>query len=117
MENVSAPKQTTIFPEEFGASKTKKRKPRAFRDAPYWDNLATKYLASYSMPNWGVPATTELVLEWMMRIGVRESQLNEVLGCSAEELVRLNKKYPIRAFIGILLEIREMKTNTKPRVG
>ncbi len=116
-ENVSSANHTPIFPEEFGVSKTRKRKARAFKDAPYWDNLATKYLNSYQLPNWGVPPDVEAIELWMQRVRVSKAEFSDTLGTSPADFIKLNKRWPLRAVIGLLLEVRETRSSTKPAIG
>ena len=87
-----------------------------YDDEAFWGKLSLEYLGSYPMPRWNKEATTEGVLLWMNRAEITKTRFKQVFGVSPSEFCAINPKWPMRAVIGLLLEIR-YNDRIKPAIG
>jgi hypothetical protein len=97
-------------------SRGKNSARQRFADSAYWDHLMTKYLGVHVLPKWDIRPSTDAILIWMDRVGVTEPRFVRVFGVSPAEFCQLNKDWPLRAVIGLLLEIK-YTDRKKPAIG
>jgi len=76
-----------------------------FMDSAHWDTLAER-LMPYRMPDWDVPATVQDMGVWLDRLEINEKVYREAMNTSLHEWVDLNPTWPLRAFVGLLLEYK-----------
>lgn len=69
-------------------------------DAEWWNSLASA--RHIRLPPWYAPATKSKLQSWASKLG--RTPFSEHFGCSPAELIRLNPKTPLRAFVGQMLE-------------
>lgn len=96
--------------------KTQARAPALpkFCDAEHWDELAAKHLPRYDLPSWDVPCSPEAMERWLDRLDLSERDYLSMTGLKRlDEFIKLNPNWPLRAWIGTVLEIRE-EEGTKP---
>lgn len=77
-----------------------------FKDSGYWDELANKHLSSYTLPKWSVTCSVEAMTIWLERLGL-ESDYTRGTNTSVEDFMFLNPHWPLRAFIGLALEMKD----------
>lgn len=77
-----------------------------FQDRPYWDKIIKKHLPQYVLPSWGEPCTLENMKTWADRLDVKEHTLVYTTATTFKEFHELNHKWPLRAWIGLLLETK-----------
>ena len=74
---------------------------RDWLDSPTWDLLAQE--RGIRLPMWHVaPTPRKLKRAHETLVG---TSFEEAYGCSPSRLVRLNPRCPLRAFIGVMLEL------------
>ena len=73
-----------------------------FKDDHHWQELCEK--TRYVLPAWDVPASVLNIRIWLNRLDVKESSYRETMQTSVEDLLKLNPTWPLRAFVGLLLE-------------
>jgi len=100
------------FPKPRGKISARRR----YNDEAYWNKLALEYLGAYALPRWNKEVTEEGILLWMGRIEVNKTKFQQVFGVSPSEFCAINAKWPLRAVIGLLLEIR-YNDRVKPAIG
>jgi len=76
----------------------------AFTDAEHWSELAQKYLTRYDLPNWHEPCAVEKMELWCDRLDLDYEQITNT---THQEFIELNETWPLRAFVGLLLEQRD----------
>jgi hypothetical protein len=74
-------------------------------DRKHWDALAKKHARQYDMPRWHLPCTVESMSAWLDRLDVKPSEWRAV-GAFTDlaDFARLNPEWPLRAFVGLVLE-------------
>ena len=78
-----------------------------FTDDPHWQELADK-LTNYTLPEYGVSCTIERMILWLERMEISPRQyLNATALENLHEYIELNPTFPLRAFVGELLELKE----------
>ena len=80
-------------------------------DSGHWEDLAEKMMP-YRLPEWSVRPTIQLMKEWMKRLGIREVIYMESMNTSLKTWIRLNPTWPLRAFVGVLLEYKYQRQNS-----
>ena len=76
-----------------------------FQDAAHWDELADR-LTRYRLPTWDVPCAPEAMRPWFARVGVSPSAYREATQTSLEDFCMMNPRWPLAAWVGLLLEFR-----------
>lgn len=74
-----------------------------FADSSYWDALAKKYLKSYTLPKWDKPMTEEGMRRWKDRLNISERLYSDY-----QDFDELNPDWPLRAFVGLLMETKDV---------
>lgn len=78
-----------------------------FCDAAHWDELAAKHLPRYDLPAWSAPCEPEAMRRWLDRLEIPLGQYLRVSGLRGlDEFAALNPRWPLRAFIGLALEMK-----------
>jgi hypothetical protein len=72
-----------------------------FKDSDTWDLLADNQ-THYRLPEWDVPCTVSKMKEWEKRLDISDYQ--EVTQTSRGDFIKLNPDWPLRAYVGLLLE-------------
>ncbi|MHB8622078.1 MAG: hypothetical protein ACYC9J_00410 [Sulfuricaulis sp.] len=78
-----------------------------FYDAPHWDELAAKHLSRYTLPAWDVPCDPEAMRRWLGRLDLTERQYEKLTATSLDDFITLNRCWPLRAWIGLMLEAKQ----------
>ena len=79
---------------------------RDFLDANEWDRLAKA--AGVRLPMWAAPATRGSMARWLQKLGVSSDFYCRWSGYARlEQWTEANPTWPLRAFVGLLLEQRE----------
>lgn len=78
-----------------------------FLDDKHWQELCEK--TRYVLPSFGVPATVENIRVWLNRLEIKESVYKEATQTSVADLIALNKNWPLRGLVGLLLEFIDKK--------
>lgn len=74
-----------------------------FDDDKHWIELARKYYIR--LPKYGTFPTPEKMRYWLRKFRVPESSYLEMTGFKIlEDFATLNQGWPLRAFVGLLLE-------------
>jgi len=73
-----------------------------FTDSEWWSELADKHLTRYNLPRWGEPCTVKKMNLWCERLDLVDYE--KITNTSHEEFIALNPDWPLRAFVGLLLE-------------
>jgi len=82
-----------------------------FTDSDHWQELAKKHLTSYDLPNWHEQCTVEKMELWCDRFDLNYEQ---IMNTTHQEFMELNG-WPLRAFVGLLLEQRDEQGNDPDR--
>ena len=72
-----------------------------FQDSEKWDELAENQ-TNYRLPDWDVPCAVAKMKEWEKRLDITDYQ--EVTQTSRQDWMALNPTWPLRAYVGLLLE-------------
>jgi hypothetical protein len=75
-----------------------------FNDAAYWDGLAEIHLSRFNLPKWDVPCSPEQMETWADRVGFSKSECLKYWNTDFADFIAMNPEWPLRAFIGLLLE-------------
>lgn len=76
-----------------------------FTDSGYSDELDDKHLASYRIPEWHEECSTERMIWWLERLDMTEKDYVKLTNTSLDEFRKLNPDWPLRAFVGLILEL------------
>ena len=76
----------------------------SFTDSGRWLELADNHLSSYTLPDWQEPCTTERMTWWLERLDMTEKDYVKLTNTDLEGFRRLNPDWPLRAFVGLILE-------------
>lgn len=86
-----------------------------FLDAEEWERLARVY--SVRLPQWAAPCTTASMERWLRKVGIAVTAYKEWGNFKAmEDFPRLNPHWPLRAFVGLMLEERARKDEQRKEV-
>lgn len=86
---------------------------RHFLDAKYWDGLAAVYLRQYRLPRWDAPCEPEAMRQWLDRLDMTEAAYMRWTKTSLVDFFTLNPTWPLRAFIGTVLEMVDEQCKNK----
>jgi hypothetical protein len=73
---------------------------RDFMDAEEWDQLAKS--RGIRLPPWWAAPTRGKLNSWWKRLG--DCPFADAYGCKPNRLIELNPAFPLRAFVGMMLE-------------
>ena len=78
-----------------------------FADSIHWDELAARYLSRYDLPGWDVPCLPDAMEIWLDRLSIPLKDYLRATGLKRlQDCIDLNFDWPLRAFIGLALEMR-----------
>lgn len=81
-----------------------------FEDAEHWSELARHYYVR--LPMWKLAWTPEKARYWLRKFRVTEAQYLEATGYKKiEDFQTLNPDWPLRAWVGVLLEYVNERDN------
>jgi hypothetical protein len=75
-----------------------------FYDSSEWERLCER--TRYVLPNWSVYATRENIRLWLCRLDIKEAVYREAMQTNIDDMLALNPTWPLRAFVGLLLEYK-----------
>lgn len=78
-----------------------------FYDSAEWERLCER--TRYVLPGWSVSATKENIRLWLNRLDIKEADYREAMQTSIADVIELNQDWPLRAFVGLLLEFKFTK--------
>lgn len=81
-----------------------------FTDQEHWLELAKKHLTSYDLPKWHETCSMNKMELWCDRLDLDYKAISNT---SHEDFIRLNKDYPLRVFVGLLLEAKDEQESGK----
>lgn len=75
-----------------------------FTDSDGWESLCER--TRYVLPAWDVAPTVENIRVWLNRLEIKEADYREAMQTSIADMIELNPTWPLRAFVGLLLEYK-----------
>ena len=101
-------------PETCGETASRAPGARQYADGSHWDQLARMHLPRYDLPTWDVPYTVEAAETWLDRLDLqREEWLAVGNYPDIAEFAVLNPGWPLRAAIGLMLELRHERAGAR----
>jgi hypothetical protein len=73
-----------------------------FADDEHWQTLIK--LTKYQLPKYTAPLDAKAMKLWLERMDKNEKWHREVFSCTLEEFMDMNPRWPLRAWVGLLLE-------------
>jgi len=77
-----------------------------FMDFDHWKGLASKHLGRYTYPDGNQPCSVESMMLWLDRLDLDEDDFLAA-GAKLDEFIELNPTWPIGAWLGLALEIKD----------
>ena len=90
------------------------RSEASFADAKEWAKLAEKHITRFNLPSWEVPCTEIDMDLWTGRLDISQEELMDYLNTDCEDWMAFNPDWPLRAFIGLLLEFIDTRKAASP---
>ena len=85
---------------------------RDFLDDETWKELASE--RGLRLPNWTFPPESKAMRRWLRKVKLPEKVYLEIMGYSKlEQFQELNPDWPLRAWVGVLLEFTEERDQAK----
>ena len=81
----------------------------SFLDAKNWDYLETRWLMRYNLPDWHEPCQKDVMELWLDRMDISKKVYMDYTQTSFEDWIKLNPRWPLRAWIGLMLEIKAIE--------
>ena len=78
-----------------------------FTDDAHWQELCEK--TRYVLPALDFLPTAENIRVWLNRLEIKEADYREAMQTSVADMIAMNPTWPLRAFVGLLLEYRFTK--------
>jgi hypothetical protein len=78
-----------------------------FKDSAEWERLCEK--TRYVLPAWEVVATVDNFRVWLNRLDIKEADYRDAMQTKIADMILLNPGWPLRAFVGLLLECKFTK--------
>ena len=75
-----------------------------FKDSDEWGKLMEQ--TRYVLPGWEVAPTVPLMELWLERLNISKHLYIDSMQTSLKEWLDLNQDWPLRAFVGLLLEYK-----------
>lgn len=89
---------------------------REFLDEDHWRSLARR--CRLNMPMWGLPATPASMRRYLRKLRIKEAEYLDATGYTKiEDFNRLNPDWPLRAWVGLLLEYFCEKEDAKRTIS
>ena len=83
-----------------------------FVDDEHWRGLARERFLR--LPRWGIPPTPSRMRVWLRRLHIPLTEYLKVTGYSTlEDFSNFNPDWPLRAFVGLLLEYAAEKEESQ----
>ena len=76
-----------------------------FTDAQWWDNLWDQHHIPYQQPKWSERCTTKRMGYWLKELNKTETWYKRKTMTSLNEFVDLNPTWPLRAWLGTVMEL------------
>jgi hypothetical protein len=76
---------------------------RDFADDPMWQERAKAH--GIRLPAWHYGCTVKLMRQRLRRIGLTEAKYREMAGADCAHFAAHNPRWPLRAFVGVVLEM------------
>ena len=86
-----------------------------FTDSEIWLELAQKHLTRYDLPKWSEECQIPNMELWLARFDMDEKDYLKLTNTTLEEFRKLNPDWPLRAFVGLLLELHDERGNGEDR--
>ena len=86
------------------------RSEASFTDAKHWSDLAEKHITRFNLPSWDVPCTESEMELWTGKLDISQEELITYTNTDCEDWMAMNPGWPLRAFIGILLEFIDTRS-------
>ena len=80
------------------------RSEASFSDSGTWNELAGKHVTRFNMPDWDEPCSVEQMGRWLDRLNISKDEYTVYTGTDFEDWMAFNPDWPLRAFVGVLLE-------------
>ena len=80
-----------------------------FSDSDHWLELAQWHLTSYDLPKWSEECSQDRMELWLARFDLDEKDYLKLTNTTLAEFRKLNPDWPLRAFVGLLLELYDDK--------
>ncbi len=101
---VKSPESVSDTSNSSGNTGVALRGEASFSDARYWLELNERY-SRYNLPAWEVSCTVEAMRLRLDRLGLREREYVERTATSLVDFIAMNSVWPLRAWIGLVLEL------------
>lgn len=75
-----------------------------FTDDAYWMDLCEK--TRYVLPDAGVAPSIYNIRVWFNRLEIKEADYREAMQTNLRDMIELNPTWPLRSFVGLLLEYK-----------
>jgi len=86
-----------------------------FKDDAYWlDLIKNSRTQCKQLPAYGWPPTLTNMRLWLRRLDISKKEYLDATGyTSLDDFIRLNPDWPLRAFVGLLLEYHAEREGAK----
>lgn len=102
-----APRRENDPPKSSGETALCATAARRYADAAHWDSLAARYLPRYTLPAWDVAFQPDAAEIWLDRLDIPVAGWLAVGNYrDLTEFSELNPGWPLRAWIGLAMELR-----------
>jgi hypothetical protein len=86
-----------------------------FSDDLAWQGMMATSKCRYNLPDYGIPCSVADMTLWLERVGVEKADfLATGEYRSLEDFITMNPTWPLRAFVGLLLELPSNPNPTVP---
>ena len=94
-----------------------KKFKRDFEDSDCWDDLSKQY--NIRLPAWWIAPEVGMMKRYLRKLKIRERDFKEACGdgWEFEDFAKLNPTFPLRAFVGNLLEYYDDLQGAKSNLG
>lgn len=86
------------------------RSEASFTDAKHWAALAEKHINRFHLPDWDEACAPYSMERWCDRLNIGPQEFMVYTNTDCEDWMALNPDWPLRAFIGILLEFVDTRS-------
>ena len=73
-----------------------------FKDSGAWGLMSERI--SFVLPDWSVPCSTGQMDVWLNRLDIGKARYMEMFNTSHEDFIKMNSDWPLRSWVGLLLE-------------
>lgn len=101
-------------PKSSGETVLRATAARRYADAAHWDSLAARYLPRYTLPAWDVAFSPDAAEIWLDRLDLPVAAWLAVGNYrQIADFAALNPGWPLRAWIGLSLELRHERAEAE----